>query len=390
MYKIAVLHRYPVQQVLGTNASFLEFIKSLISKESKVYYLTYKDSGISPEIEGLTYIRLPFTFNRGDNRDKLIKTLIWIALSPFYVLYMQVKYSLDLVYCDDSVPYYGFLSKLLSPFSKVVIRLGDLQTGYSLSDSNPDLFKLAIFFETLMWKYVDGLVAISKPFKRYLVSLGIEDKKIEVVEESINLSNRVSFEVLERDSSNINLLFHGALLKCKGVETLIEALEILNNSKTKRFTLTIAGGGDEEHSLKTLVQEKGLQNVKFTGWYNHQKLDEIMKNTDISIVMRSTNMANNFVVTTCLLENWAAGKPVIAPNLESFRGVIDNWKNGVLFEAGNANDLASKIMELSIQKEAWTNMAIEGIKSAEKYFDHKMIANKMSNSLVSLIKSNEK
>ncbi len=376
MFKIAVLHRYPIAQVLGTNASFLEFIKELTNKGNKVLYVTYKDTHDRPIIKNLEYVELPFYFNRGNNFDKVFKTYLWIFLAPIYVFILQIKNSLDLVYCDDSVPYYGFISKLISPWSKVVIRLGDLQSGYLFADSHPKIFRLAIILEKMMWRHVDGLVAISKPFKDYIVGRGIDENKISIVEESINLSK---IETAKNSISNqvFTLLFHGALLKCKGLEVLLKAKSILDKKFPGKFKLIIAGGGSQEDELKRLVKSLNLRDVFFTGWYDHKKLTDIMKDVDISIVMRSTNMANNFVVTTCLLENWAFLKPVIAPNLQSFKRVINSGVNGVLFEAGNPNDLAEKIYEVSNNDLRNQAMAQVGYKTALEKFDHKFIAHKM-------------
>lgn len=376
---IAVLHRYPPSQAVGTNASFIEFLKKLVKMGHKVYYVTFKDRFGLPAIKGVKYITLPFYFDRGNNRDKKIKTWIWILLVPLYIWKMQKKYRLKLVYCDDSVPLYGFLSKIISPKSKVVIRLGDLQTGYSLSESHPILFNISQVVEGLMWKKVDGLIAISKAFKNYLISKNIPEKKIKIVEESINLDVKIHTQT--RKSSKTVFLFHGAILKCKGLETLIDAFQVVSK-RYKKVGLIIAGGGDQESTI--IEKAKKIKNIELTGWYDHQKLDEIMNKSDIGIAMRSGNMANHFVVTTCLLENWKYKKPVIAPNLTSIANIVIHGTNGLLFTPNSSSDLAEKMIFLIKNKNIRTKLAEEGHKTAEKIFDHKKIAIKMVNALMSI------
>ncbi|MEK7595133.1 MAG: glycosyltransferase family 4 protein [Patescibacteria group bacterium] len=381
--KIAVLHRYPPSQVIATNASFLEFLRVLAKKENSIYYITYKDKKERVQIENLSYKDLPFYFDRGNNKDKLIKTILWTFMVPFYVFLLNTKYKFDLVYCDDSVPYYGFLTKLLNPFTKVVIRLGDLQTGYFLADNHHTLFRFSLLLEKFMWNTVDGLVAISESFRRFLIKEGVENNKICVVEESINLDG---FDQNGRaqSTSGKTILFHGALLKCKGLEVLIEAYKLLFE-KDKTFKLIIAGGGEVEESVKKLASSLKLP-VEFTGWYDHQKLVEIMRKSDVSVVMRSPNMANNFVVTTCLLENWKYKKPVVAPDLEAFRSIVTDGINGVLFRVGDSKDLAEKLEVLFLNRDKWDFLAEEGFKTAHKYFDHKLIALKMSKVLLDYTK----
>ena len=390
--KIAVLHRYPPKQVIGTNASFIDFLRILSERSHEVFYFTYKDKGDLPPFNNLNYVFLPFTFNRGNNLDKVIKTYLWIFLIPIFVLIKNKKEKFDLIYCDDSVPYFAFLTKILNLKTKVIMRLGDLQSGYVLADKNKTLFETALKIETFMWKKMDGLVAISNAFKDFLLGRGLDIKKLSVVEESINLEDsNSSKELIQIEKENKNetgnknktdvvFMFHGALVSCKGLDTLIKAFALLNK-KHSNTKLIIAGGGGEEKRIKELVGDLGVKGVEFTGWYNHEKLKEIMGRVDISVAMRSTNMANNFVVTTCLLENWKYKKPVIAPDLESFKGVIKDGVNGVLFEVGNSEDLFEKMKYLMNKKEMWNVWGENGFKTDQDIFECKKIASKMVKTL---------
>ncbi len=373
--RILVLHRYPPRQVVGTNASFMEFLRELIRNDYEVYYLTYKEEEKYPkEMEGLEYIRLPFTFDRSDHSDKVRKTYLWIVLAPFYVRSLQKKYNFNLVYCDDSVPYYGFIAKMISPRSKVVIRLGDLQTGYSLADTYPMLFKIALKIEVIMWKKLDGVVAISEPFKKYIIEQGVDKKKITYVQESINLKNTDFSDIAVPRTKKI--MFHGSLLKCKGLETLFDAFKIFKK-KHKDVGLIIAGGGGEEEAIKSYAKKIKLRNVTFTGWYNHEKLAKLMREVQVSVVMRSSNMANNFVVTTCLLENWAYKKPTLVPKLAAFEKVIEDKKNAVYYEPDDAKDLAEKMDYLYENTDIYEKLVKGGLKTANNVFNHHKIAKNM-------------
>ena len=142
--RVAVLHRYPFNQIVGTNASFPSFINELEKSGHQIYYLTYRDKQ-GEKVSGVSYRELPFFFNRGNRKDKLIKTLLWTFLVPFLARQVKKNDQVELFYCDDSVPYYGFLTKLLVGKAKVVIRLGDLQSGYNFADQGA--------FKNFLFKY---------------------------------------------------------------------------------------------------------------------------------------------------------------------------------------------------------------------------------------------
>jgi glycosyltransferase involved in cell wall biosynthesis len=378
--RIAVLHRYPPHQVVGTNASFLDLLRELTRREHKVYYISYRDEQKDSKVSAIEHLELPFKFDRGNSRDKTIKTYIWIILVPFFVAFWSWVYRFDLIYCDDSVPFYAFLIKILARSQKVVMRLGDLQSGYTLADDHPRFFRLALAIETLMWKTVDGVIAISQPFRRFIVARGVNPNAVSVVEESIDLQSEGSRRPVNKKGSPVTFLFHGSFVRCKGMETLIDAFTKVQH-RYQDVRLILAGGGSEEKRIRNQVERNKVKNVTYTGWYDHKLLPKIMKKANVGIVMRSQNMANNFVVTTCLLENWKFRKPVIVPSLDAFLTVIKDGYNGRLFHAGNPDDLAHQMVWLLQNRQQWAIFGENGYRTAKKYFNARKIAGKMAISL---------
>ena len=392
--RIAVLHRYPASQIVGTNASFPSFLKELKNRGHKVFYLTYKSPQKEKQIPGVSYRELPLYFFRGDRKDKLIKTILWIFLAPLKSWRIKKKDKIEVFYCDDSVPYYGFLTKLLVGKTKVIIRLGDLQSGYKFADQGflkGILFKVSLFVERLMWQKVDGLVAISQSFAEFIEKQRLKRGKIKVVEESIDLEKfkerkngvlRKKFSIKDYPL----IIFHGALLSCKGLEAFIKATDLVLK-KIPSAIFVIAGGGEEEERLKKLgtklIRKKKLL---FTGWYDHNELPGFLQDADIGVVMRSSNMANNFVVTTCILELWANGKPVIVPNLAAMRKVVKEGFNGMFFIPDDKDDLARKILYLINNKSLWRVLGENGRKTARKYFEKNLIGKKMVETLEEFMK----
>ncbi len=384
--KIAILHRYPPRLVVATNASFLEFLKRLALEFKQIYYVTYREQDMEP-IEGVSIVRIPISFNRWNNTNKVINTLLWIVGVPWFAFLFKKKLGFTAVYCDDSVPYYGFFIKILNPDLKVVIRLGDLQSAYELADKNKFLFKIAQKIEVLMWNHLDGIIPISKAMQDYLINMGIPKEKLAVVEESINLAN-INTSIEMKSSNKFEIMFHGALVKCKGVETLLNAYKIFANNKSGKVGLVIAGGGPEEIKLKQLAKDLNLANVEFTGSYTSPEILEklgLFDRTNISVVMRSSNFANNFVVTTCLLENWAHKRAVLVPNLESFRTVVTEGINGIFYDPDNEQNLAEKLEYIYNNQKLIQPLGQEGYNTAEKIFKHTEIADKMVEALKKLM-----
>ncbi|MFZ1979049.1 MAG: glycosyltransferase family 4 protein [Bacteroidota bacterium] len=141
------------------------------------------------------------------------------------------------------------------------------------------------------------------------------------------------------------IVYAGRLEKIKGVQILLKAISILKNDKPQKpFDMIIVGDGDPVYvaELKGFVTAHNLENVHFIGNVSKEKVLEILKNSFISIVpsILYENTPNT------VLESFACGTPVIASNHGSFPELVMEGKTGFLFEPGNANDLAKKIINV--------------------------------------------
>jgi glycosyltransferase involved in cell wall biosynthesis len=139
----------------------------------------------------------------------------------------------------------------------------------------------------------------------------------------------------------------------------------------------IVGDGPSLGSLKDLVKELRItDHVIFTGWVPYQRIPEYLGICDVGVVMRSGVLANNFVLTTALLQLWACGKPVVAPNLGAISQVVMHGENGLLFKPDDPEDLAEKIVYLIMNPNMARKFREEGIMLARKKFDCKVIGEK--------------
>ena len=79
-----------------------------------------------------------------------------------------------------------------------------------------------------------------------------------------------------------------------------------------------------------------------------------------------------------VLQSFSYGKPVIASNLGGLNDLIENGTNGLLFEAGNVDNLAKKIESLFHNDQLIQEMGknsrsfLEDIHNPEKYYNRTM------------------
>lgn len=321
--KIALLHRYPANQIKETNAAYP--------------YLAAKG------IDTLTFKK----FNRLSKAGKFFKSVLWIFYAPLLVL--GKKY--DIIYCDDSYPFYPLLVKLASPKSRIVLRVGDLHLMYYVDGW---LYKVLHHFERMTWRMADLIIAISDEMKNYMM--------IETVCNAVTVLDPVDPKDFPIDGAcnSGSIMFHGVLTKNKNIDVLLQAAELL-----PEFKFEIVGDGPDYARLVSIAPK----NVVFHGWIPFNKVSNKLKTCSIGVALRSDNRGNEYVVTSPFLQYGILGKPCLVTR----RSVFNDYP----WQFSTAEEMAQKIKIL-------LNSPDQG-KSLQKYIVENHSAEKIAEEIWRLL-----
>lgn len=128
------------------------------------------------------------------------------------------------------------------------------------------------------------------------------------------------------------LLFAGRLTPEKGIMTLLEAYRQLESPAPLR----VVGDGPLGSALRAQLSAAPLKGVELVGQLSHAgAIDEIRG--ALALVVPSEWYEG---VPLSMLEAFACGVPVIASRIGSLAEVVCDGDNGLLFEPGDAGDLA--------------------------------------------------
>ena len=132
------------------------------------------------------------------------------------------------------------------------------------------------------------------------------------------------------------LLYFGRLSREKGIGTLLRALERLPG-----LPLRVVGEGEDAAALQAQAERAGLD-VSFLGYRTGSDLRSLIAGARVTVV------PSEWYETTGLVgyESLASGTPVIGSKIGGIPEVIEEGRTGLLFNPGDAEDLANKIEQL--------------------------------------------
>lgn len=383
-----MFHRYPVTQAVETNGSLPDFLAELIRRGCTVHYVSMKSKiAQARQQSGLIIYELPFSIQRKSTYAKMVQSLFYYLASALYAVPMRLGGKSDLVYCDDSIPFLGLLLKILGG-GHVVIRLGDLQTGYLIDTSGKSLqFRFVHRFEIAYWKLMDGVVPISNRFQEYVKRQGVREERIRTVPECVDSNHfkpRSGDSQLFPKSKEIRLMYHGVLEPQKGLDLPLSYFESCVSSGAN-VELVIIGDGSIRSRLEKRYSQLILSgHLAFLGWKDLNELPALINTADIGLASRRPGLANEFVLTAGMLQYLACGKPVIAPRFGTIEDAITTVKCGVLFAYDSKGDFSNALERLSTDAHLRNTMGENARKAAVGIYSNHVVAQELADAVLSL------
>jgi glycosyltransferase involved in cell wall biosynthesis len=196
-------------------------------------------------------------------------------------------------------------------------------------------------------KCVNQFLAPSRFAKEKLVQNGFDPQKITVLPHFQKLPAHVP----PNAGPQAPILYFGRLSPEKGVSDLLMAMKHL-----PQVRLLIAGDGPQRLELENLARDLGLKNVEFTGHVGGKILEQMISSACFTVL---PSRAYETLGKT-ILESYAWGRPVVASDLGSRRELIDQGETGLLFPAGNVEQLEKALSFLVERPELTAQMGISG------------------------------
>ena len=126
--------------------------------------------------------------------------------------------------------------------------------------------------------------------------------------------------------------------------------------------LTLLGGGALKAQLEQFVADHHIQNVTFVGQVPNTEISRYLDEADIMV---SSSRFDNMPVS--VLEGFRAGLLVISSNVGGVPYMIEDGRNGLLFESDNDRQMAEKMLAAVENPDATRRMIANARQSLEDY-----------------------
>lgn len=337
-------------------------------------------------IDGINILRVNSPFAKRTNyvlllKDYLVfivKTLRLVSKSNHDIGYSYFHIHTPPDFLVFIAVYYKIMGK-----SKIILDLHDMLPEAVASNLEINekhiIYKLARLIEKISIKLSDAVICTNSYDKQIILSRNNMDaNKIFTI---MNVPDLGLYRMTSANKADFGLndkyviLFEGTVWKRRGLQVLIEAVNILRNQLN--IHLLVVGDGPYLDSLKEMAHNMNIgPYITFTGWVDPNQLSKYVSASDLGIIPFLRTKVNERGVPNKLFEYIIHEKPVIASRLKGMNSVFDDDEI-IFFEPGNPIDLAEKI------KWCFNNddLVFEKVQKARSRYEQEYNWNKMKNEL---------
>lgn len=388
---------YPI--VGGAETQALLLSQKLVKTGNRVTVLTRKgrkELSADEVIDGINIHRLPVNGSSGFHK------LYSIFLATIWLI--KNRSSFDIIHCHGCNPLAWsilftrpiikkpYLVKLTrTAFLKYVIPASisknnsKTNSGIITNTAKYLFYPVVKYFRTKLLKKANSVIAINMEIEKSLKESGFSNV--------VNIPNGVDVEkyspVTSENKNNIRkrlnlathkiiIIFSGRFTKDKNLYRLLSAWNkfIKEHPKCEAELILLGdaeiGNNTLGNELKDFVKQQNLTSVFFKGYVAN--VIDYLRAADIFVLPSLSEGLSN-----ALLEAMACGLPAIASNIPGNRVLLDNKKNGLMFNPESIEELSACFASLVKDDNAIKTMGQKARKTIVDCFSSSIVIERIVN-----------
>jgi glycosyltransferase involved in cell wall biosynthesis len=231
-----------------------------------------------------------------------------------------------------------------------------------------------------LYRSCDSVVVVTPAFKKYLIEhWRVPRDKIFVVENGVdaNLFRRLPPNLaLRRELSaeeKFIVSYIGTMGNAHGLETLVNAADLLRERAPKVLFLLVGEGAEKERILSS-ARSRGLTNVRFVDQQLREKIPAYISVSDACLVLLKRSELFKTVLPTKMLEFMSCARPVILGVDGHARQVLEQANAGIFIQPENAAELAEAVTCLAADPALCESLGRNGRQHVLQHFSRRHTA----------------
>jgi len=314
-----ILHLLDTLRRGGKERQFVELIRGINKSKFEIHtiVLEKRTDGYDEEAKNLSY-KFEYKFRR----------FRWDLFLTFDIAKYCRKNNIEIIQVWDGMcAFYAYFVSLLTGIKFI---------NYSIQEADPRL-SYRHLIQRIILKLSKNIIANSYAgLKVY----GVE-KKGRVIYNGLDFSRFDKTRTRNDNKFIVGIVAN--LTDYKDYYTFFNAISMLQE-KINNLVVHVIGGGKLTETYKAYAVKIGINQNIINYFGRVTNIEDLVSNFDAGVLSSYINKGEG--LSNSVLEYMACGVPPVITDIGAAREIVEEGVTGLLFEAGNAKDLAEKIVLL--------------------------------------------
>lgn len=239
-------------------------------------------------------------------------------------------------------------------------------------------------------RMTDKVIVLNREVERLVRSLGVPARRVTLIPTAVDTEyfcaasterKSAARKLLNLPTNKTIALYVGRLVPEKGLDLLVRAWALLPERIRASAVLLVVGDGEERVSLQQSIESLGLSPyVRLVG--QQRSVRNYYWAADIMVLPSRTEG-----MSSALLEAMACALPPVASNVGGAVDIVEEGRNGVMFESGDCHQLAQKLESLMGALPILPRMGASARQTVARYADLEATADRIQELHTQLVSS---
>jgi glycosyltransferase involved in cell wall biosynthesis len=223
------------------------------------------------------------------------------------------------------------------------------------------------WLEKKMYLSADHIVAVGQGYRDNVVSKANVQDRISVIYNGVDGSHftpgspDMDFLARYGMSDRFVVSYVGTIGMAHGLETVLDAAEIMKRDKQGGIGFLLVGDGANRKELERQCNERGLDDlVRFTGRLDKSEMPKVLASSDALLVHLRACELFETVIPSKIFEAMAMKRPIILGVRGESAEIVRQSGSGIEMEPSNPSDLVACVQRLRRDAELYHRLSESG------------------------------
>jgi len=243
--------------------------------------------------------------------------------------------------------------------------------------TNKRIIRFLEYLEMFAYRKADRIVVVTDAFKTYMVDKGIDEQKIEVITNGVDLDRYKPEEKNQSLAEELGVAdkfvasYVGTHGMAHNLDTILEAAQQCDDPG---IVFLMVGDGAERERLLRMKEEMGLNNVVMVQQLPKEKMPALWSITDASLVLLKRSDLFKSVIPSKIFESMAMQCPIVLGVEGEVKSIIERAESGICIEPESASELLLAVRRLKKDARLGTQMGESGRRYVSEHYNRSVLA----------------